>query len=325
MKSIVQLAAVMAVVFVMCGCKSNDPLAAEATTRDREAFVNEVEPLGVVKQPVTLTFVGDNPTVDLRSENHQLRDSVFRSNSGRDLELERKFARSFNVQIELTAAERPKFKLMPEAEQGEIPRKPDGSLACKTPAELKIPGADFAVVYKLVSFRMDKDKEEPGTMWSASKSEPVVTYAGEAVFRVTLVDLKKAEVVSTWLVSGRSDLTSQSTDPGMGESVAALRDASGNVARNTFYKLMEYFSPPVVIRTRGDGRFAMVDIGQDTGVWNGDAVEFYVCERKDGLVTKVPFADGKVIKLQKSYSWVEVKNYKTAGIKCNNYARLVER
>ena len=325
MKSIGQGAAVMAVVFVMWGCKTNDPLAAEATARDREAFVNEVEPPGVAKRPVTLALVGDNPTVDLRSENHQLRDSIFRSNSGRDLELERKFVRSFGVQFELTAAERPKFKLLPEAEQGEIPRKPDGSLACKSPAELKIPGADFAVVQKLVSFRMDKDKEEPGSMWSPGKSEPQTLYAGEVVFRTTLVDLRKGEVVSTQLLSGRSELTSPSTDPANGESVAALREAAGNAARNAFYGLLERFSPPVVVRTRGGGRFALVDIGQDTGVWSGDTVEFYVCENKDGLVTKVPVAEGKVVKLQKSFSWVEVKNYKTADIKANNYLRLVER
>lgn len=76
----------------------------------------------------------------------------------------------------------------------------------------------------------------------------------------------------------------------------------------------------IVMRTKGSGRVAEINMGYDDCLREGNRVDFYNVIYKGNQRLLHTFASGRVIVIHPKTAWVEVENYKTAGVRENNFA-----
>ena len=76
-----------------------------------------------------------------------------------------------------------------------------------------------------------------------------------------------------------------------------------------------------VIETKGSGAVACINLGSKDGLASGDKIDFYKIKFKNGKNFEISFAVGRIIRLSATTSWVQIKNYETAGVKENHLVR----
>jgi len=98
-------------------------------------------------------------------------------------------------------------------------------------------------------------------------------------------------------------------------------NATVNANAKLFAKLVSArMLPPAKVRqTRGDGWAAQISMGKNYMAEPGETVEFLSVE-EDG---PVPFARGTVFSADDKSSWIEVTNYKKAGVRKGHFVKLV--
>jgi hypothetical protein len=79
-----------------------------------------------------------------------------------------------------------------------------------------------------------------------------------------------------------------------------------------------------VIKTKGSGEVACINLGEKDGLATGDKIDFYKIKSKNGKNFNISFASGRIMKLSETTSWVQVSNYETANVKENHFARLAD-
>ena len=84
----------------------------------------------------------------------------------------------------------------------------------------------------------------------------------------------------------------------------------------------DYRKATYVIQTKGEGAIACINIGADNGVEVGSKIDFYEIKLKNSKKFEILIAKGKVVDISKNTCWVEVKNYDTANVMENHFARL---
>lgn len=84
----------------------------------------------------------------------------------------------------------------------------------------------------------------------------------------------------------------------------------------------DYQNAAYVLETRGNGKIACVNLGRKDGVKKGTKISFYTIIRKIGKKYKIPFATGRAFQVGDESSWIQIKNYETAGIKENHFAKI---
>jgi len=78
----------------------------------------------------------------------------------------------------------------------------------------------------------------------------------------------------------------------------------------------------VVLRTKGSGKVAEINMGYDDCLREGNRVEFCNVIYKGNQRQLRAFASGRVIVIHPKTAWIEMENYKAAGVKENNFARV---
>lgn len=84
-----------------------------------------------------------------------------------------------------------------------------------------------------------------------------------------------------------------------------------------------------VLETRGDGRVALVAMGENYQVEEGTEVEFFYNTKyesdipgEEAAIDATVFARGTVLSIEKKRAWVEIDDYEEAGVKKGHYARI---
>ncbi len=186
--------------------------------------------------------------------------------------------------------------------------------------EVKLPKAvDGLLVYAITSCNIDAknftDYEYVGSGNSRRRVEKKIKkYGGYVNLKITLLSTKTQEKLFTKNVSGRSEW-----DEG-GEHSKLLTDAV-DVALSDFIKQFAYDFAPIgfVTQTTGEGRWARISLGTNSGLRFKSKVEFI---KKDSNGQMRTFAYGEVREPNYDYSWVLVKNHDTAQVRNNAMVKV---
>ena len=84
---------------------------------------------------------------------------------------------------------------------------------------------------------------------------------------------------------------------------------------------IDYDTSSYVIKTRGDGEIACINLGSNDGIEKGTKVEFYTLEKDRGEKYEVVFARGMVFQVSPKTAWVLVKDPENAQVKVNHFVR----
>lgn len=85
----------------------------------------------------------------------------------------------------------------------------------------------------------------------------------------------------------------------------------------------DYTDAGYVLETRGGGEIACINLGSKKGVKKGTKITFYtIVTRMGGKRYEVPFGEGRAFNVGEDSSWIQIKNYETAGVKENHFAKV---
>ena len=84
----------------------------------------------------------------------------------------------------------------------------------------------------------------------------------------------------------------------------------------------DYKALPYVLETRGSGELAFINIGSSDGLKKNSKIVFFKIIQSMNKRYQLPFAEGRVFQLDEHTAWIKVKNYKSANIKINQFAKL---
>ena len=187
-------------------------------------------------------------------------------------------------------------------------------------AEIKLPKpVDGLLVYAITACNIDsKYFREYEYVRSGNQTRRVEKrikkHGGFVALKVTLINTKNQEKLFTKTVSGRSQW-----DEG-GEHAQLLTDAV-NIALNDFIKQFSYDFSRVgfVTQTTGNGRWAKISLGTNSGLRFQSKVEFLT---KDNNGQLRPYAYGEVREPNYDYSWVLVSDYENAKVRNNAMVKV---
>ena len=186
--------------------------------------------------------------------------------------------------------------------------------------EVKLPKpVDGLLVYSITSCNIDskyfREYEYVRSGNSTRRIEKrIKKYGGYITLKITLINTKNQEKLFTKTVSGKSKW-----DEG-GESAQLITDAV-NVALSDFIKQFAYdfSSAGFVTQTTGNGRWARISLGTNTGLRFHSKVEFL---KKDGNGQLRPYAYGEVREPNYDYSWVLVADHENAKVRNNSMVKV---
>lgn len=307
---------------VLFGCKTLEPLAQKVTERDHETYENPGL-TSISAGAIKIAFLNDNSTIDTRDRNERLRDSIFKAHKrGTDRDMDKLLLSGFSAQLDRTVDVVPKLERLPAWKLKDVPREPNGELKIKDLSKIDVPDADLVIVYRLYAYSMEKVGESTD-YFSPGKAKAEAAYAGLTTFKIVLVDMKTRKIASR-ILSGQSVLESAISNPLAEESQEALVGASRMAAKLLCRMVLERYSPPSVVATRGSGQFAMIDMGADLGVQDGDAIKFFTYVDRKGVEVRQPFAEGSVVKVGDTESWVKVEHHEVADVKINHFFQIMD-
>jgi hypothetical protein len=84
---------------------------------------------------------------------------------------------------------------------------------------------------------------------------------------------------------------------------------------------LDYDTGNYVLKTKGNGEVACINMGTEDGIEKGTKVEFYTIEKNRGEKYEVVFAKGRVFQPSLQTSWVYVDDYENVNLKVNHFVR----
>ena len=331
MKNLLHISSLLFVVLILAGCGTPNPLDYAVTSRDTDVLETTAELAGLAlptsrKTMRIAVFPGDRKLLEDESDDPELKKGYFKDvNKPREAnKVERRITRAFDSQLETLLIQTPNFRMAAKADVMAALKRFEDFSNDKAVASTTIPNADFLFIFDVASYYMDLEETTtnyltPGAAQAEGK------YAAVTEFKISIFNLAEKRKVAVKLISGRSSSTSPYGGLNAPESQRALVEASKDAARGLLYEFLMDYSPFGVTVTRGEGRFAMIDMGSDFGLRVGAKVEFYTIATSGDTKLKTPFAEGKVLKVEKDSAWVEVANYRKVGVKINNLVRKIAR
>jgi len=117
-------------------------------------------------------------------------------------------------------------------------------------------------------------------------------------------------------------LTGTSTTKSRNQNIELIDNAIENAVKQYVSEFAIDSALGVVLQTKGSGKVALIDIGSGKGIMKGMKVTFFYREKRDGQIIHMPFAYGNIIQVEKNTAWVEVADFKKAGVKINNFVKI---
>ena len=301
MKQLTCVSSVIALVLMITGCATFDPLATEQTSRDLEEFkADVVRPLPAERYKIAIRSSSVKHATDPSNDaymSEKVEDGVVNnfSNLGWFETVDRKHG--FAIAAESLAAGN---------KNADVPQ-----------------GAQFLLT------------ADSSVIYIAKQGWKRTAYAGKSRgamvdTQFTMVDLAKKETI----LSKKFRTAVESGKGGVKEAIAA----AGNINAKKFARVVAArFLPEVkVLQTRGNGRYAQVAMGKNyqatpepaNGVGIPAArIEFLTLEKGDGegKYEQNVFARGTVVRSDgDKKAWVEIENYGNAGVHKGHLAKMVE-
>ena len=329
--SLIQFAALVAAIIMVAGCGTPNPLDYQMTCRDADAVEATPDLAGVTlptqrKTIRVATFPAERKLLEDDPDENDLKKGHFKDvNKPKEASrVEKRIARAFDTQLEALLIQTPHLKMAPKADVVQALKLFEKFDNDKAVASAPIPNTDYLFIFDIASYYMDLEDTTtnylaPGPAQSEGK------YSAVTEFKVSVFSLLERRKESVKLMNGRSLSSSTSGGLGSPESQRGLVEASKNAACGLVYDFLLEHAPFGVTATRGEGRFALIDLGSDFGLRIGSKVEFYTISVNGDEKLKTPFAEGKVLKVDKDSAWVEVDNFRKVGVKINSFARKVAR
>ncbi len=319
------------VLLVSSGCGTPNPLDYPITCRDADTLdaTSDMEGLSLPTQRKAIRvafFPSDRKLLEDEGAEPDLKKGFFKdANKPKELnKVEKRIIRAFDSQLETLLIQTAPLKMTPKSEVAEALKKFDNFTNDKAVASAAVPETDYLFIFDIASYYMDL--EDTTTNYLApGAAQPEGKYAAVTEFKVPVFSLVDRKKESVKLISGRSISSSPIGGLGAPESQRALVEAAKDAASSLVYEFLLEHAPFGVTATRGEGRFALIDIGTNFGLRLGSKVEFYTVTANGDAKLKTPFAEGKVLKIEKESAWVEIENYRKVGVKVNSFVKKIGR
>ena len=235
-------------------------------------------------------------------------------NAGRD-ETEKAIYAALDAALTDSLSQFTFFTIKERSNLGALQKEMDlESLSSEEISNLNIPEADFLITAKMASTNMKKALF-PQDQWNGEVS---IDYRFYEKAEARLIFSKNIMVLS-------SSTSSKSSGPG---AVGCLVEAAQKSASEFAVELGKRYAPEaVVVETRGEGRVAKINLGNNYGVAKSAKVEFYEYVDNSAIIPGAvrepsPVGYGMVLVAEKDCSWVEILNHKKVKITRGHYAKL---
>ena len=180
----------------------------------------------------------------------------------------------------------------------------------------KIPGAQLALVAESSIAYVAKQGWKKTAYSNKSRGAQVITD-----FRLVELSTKEPLLVKKFRTT---------VDSGKGDVKTAITKAANQNAQKFARVVAARFLPEVrVLQTRGSGQYALVAMGQNYQATPDTKIDFFTIEKEEQPGGEVRyddnvFAHGTVLSSDSKKAWVEVDNYKKAGVMKGHSAKVSE-
>lgn len=194
--------------------------------------------------------------------------------------------------------------------------------------DINVPMAD----YLLIGYVVSRNLKETIRSFPNQYTGKVINrgyYEGEVIISIRMYEVPTQLIKFSQTFQGNSSiLESLKEDMTPSMEKGLMTEATRNALSKYLLIMADKYSPEAfVMQTRGKGRVAMISLGSEYGIDINQEVEFfYYDETLPGFEPqRNPVGYGKIIQIEKNYSWAQVINYKKVRVLKGHRAKLLSR